>query len=62
MVEHAQGTRRIYHLQAQGLNAVQEYLEDIWGEAAETWRDRNRVGWQTLIPYFRHATEKGEAP
>jgi len=30
------------------------------GEAAERWRDRNRAGWQSLLPHFRQAAEKGE--
>src|SRR5580692_7119207 len=34
VAEQAQGTRRIYHLQDEGLHAVQEYLERIWGDAA----------------------------
>ena len=33
VAEQAQGTRRIYHLQEQGMHAVQAYLEGIWGEA-----------------------------
>ena len=38
VAEQAQGTRRIYHLQDQGLHAVQAYLEGIWGEAAARFR------------------------
>jgi DNA-binding transcriptional ArsR family regulator len=38
VTEHAQGTRRIYHLQEQGMRAVQEYLEGVWGEAAGRFR------------------------
>ncbi len=34
VAERPKGTRRIYHLQEEGLNAVQEYLEGVWGEAA----------------------------
>jgi DNA-binding transcriptional ArsR family regulator len=34
VAEEAQGTRRIYHLQAEGMRAVQAYLERVWGEAA----------------------------
>jgi DNA-binding transcriptional ArsR family regulator len=29
-----QGTRRVYHLQSQGLQAVQAYLIEVWGDAA----------------------------
>jgi DNA-binding transcriptional ArsR family regulator len=38
VTEQAQGTRRIYHLQEQGMRAVQEYLERVWGEAAGRFR------------------------
>lgn len=34
VAEQAQGTRRIYHLQEEGMRAVQAYLERVWGEAA----------------------------
>src|ERR1700751_2780943 len=34
VAEQAQGTRRIYHLQEEGLRAVQAYLEQVWGDAA----------------------------
>ena len=38
VAEEASGTRRIYHLQEQGMRAVQVYLEGIWGEAATRFR------------------------
>ncbi|MFW3171452.1 ArsR/SmtB family transcription factor [Geodermatophilus sp. CPCC 206100] len=38
VVEEPRGTRRIYRLQEQGLAAVQEYLERVWGEAAARFR------------------------
>ena len=38
VTERAQGTRRIYHLQAEGMHAVQAYLEGVWGEAAARFR------------------------
>jgi DNA-binding transcriptional ArsR family regulator len=38
VIEHAQGTRRIYHLQEEGMRAVQAYLEGIWGDAAARFR------------------------
>jgi hypothetical protein len=28
------------------------------GDAAEDWRERNRVGWQTLLPHFSAAAER----
>ena len=30
------------------------------GGAANEWRDRNRIGWQTLLPHFRTATTNGD--
>lgn len=36
--EQAQGTRRIYSLQEQGMRAVQTYLEQVWGQAAARFR------------------------
>ena len=38
VAEQARGTRRIYHLQEQGMYAVQAYLEGVWGEAAARFR------------------------
>jgi DNA-binding transcriptional ArsR family regulator len=36
--EAPQGTRRIYHLQDEGIEAVRAYLEQVWGEAATRFR------------------------
>jgi DNA-binding transcriptional ArsR family regulator len=36
--ETRDGTRRIYALRAQGDEAVQAYLERVWGEAAARFR------------------------
>src|SRR6201996_3612052 len=38
VAEVARGTRRIYHLEAEGLDAVHEYLEAVWGAAAARFR------------------------
>jgi DNA-binding transcriptional ArsR family regulator len=38
VAERAQGTRRIYSLQERGVEAVREYLERVWGEAAARFR------------------------
>ena len=38
VAERAAGTRRIYCLQERGMEAVREYLERIWGEAAARFR------------------------
>jgi len=38
VAERARGNRRIYHLRDEGLRAVQEYLEGVWGNAAVRFR------------------------
>jgi DNA-binding transcriptional ArsR family regulator len=38
VVEEARGTLRIYRLQAQGVEAVRAYLEQVWGEAGLRFR------------------------
>src|SRR5271154_6267144 len=38
VAERAEGNRRIYHLQDEGVQAVQDYLEGVWGEAAARFR------------------------
>ena len=38
VAEQAQGARRIYHLQERGIEAVREYLDRVWGEAATRFR------------------------
>jgi DNA-binding transcriptional ArsR family regulator len=38
VAERARGTRRIYYLQERGIDAVQEYLQRVWGEAAARFR------------------------
>lgn len=36
--DEARGTRRIYELRAEGVEAVQAYLADVWGELAARFR------------------------
>jgi DNA-binding transcriptional ArsR family regulator len=38
VAEEAIGTRRIYHLRHEGVEVVQVYLEQVWGEAAARFR------------------------
>ena len=38
VVEEPRGTRRVYRLHAQGVEAVRAYLERVWGEAAARYR------------------------
>jgi DNA-binding transcriptional ArsR family regulator len=38
VADRAEGTRRIYRLDDEGIEAVREYLEDVWGEAAARFR------------------------
>jgi DNA-binding transcriptional ArsR family regulator len=36
--EVPRGTRRIYHLRKEGIEAVRAYLEQVWGDAATRFR------------------------
>src|ERR1700689_246852 len=38
VTEEARGTRRIYPLREEGMQAVQSYLEGVWGDAAARFR------------------------
>jgi DNA-binding transcriptional ArsR family regulator len=38
VADRAEGTRRLYRLDDQGIAAVREYLEDVWGEATARFR------------------------
>lgn len=38
VVERPRGTRRIYQLHDQGVEAVRAYVERVWGEAAARYR------------------------
>ena len=38
VVEEAQGTRRLYSLHDQGVEAVEAYLTRVWGDAAARFR------------------------
>ena len=38
VVEEPQGTRRIYRLHDEGVEAVRRYLEQVWGDAATRFR------------------------
>lgn len=38
VAERQRGTRRLYRLQEEGIEAVQAYLERVWGEAASRFR------------------------
>src|SRR3981081_3798049 len=38
VVEEPRGTRRIYRLHADGVEAVQRYLVQVWGDAAARFR------------------------
>jgi DNA-binding transcriptional ArsR family regulator len=38
VVEEPRGTRRIYRLHDEGVEAVRAYLESVWGEAAARFR------------------------
>ena len=38
VTDHAEGTRRLYRLHEEGVEAVRAYLEQVWGDAAARFR------------------------
>ena len=38
VTDRAEGTRRLYRLDDEGVAAVRQYLEQVWGEAAARFR------------------------
>jgi DNA-binding transcriptional ArsR family regulator len=38
VTDRAEGTRRVYRLHDEGVEAVREYLEELWGDAAARFR------------------------
>ena len=38
VVEEAEGTRRIYSLHVEGVEAVEAYLTQVWGDAVTRFR------------------------
>ena len=38
VIDEPRGTRRIYQLQAQGVQAVEAYLTQVWGDAATRFK------------------------
>lgn len=38
VIDHPSGTRRIYQLHDQGVEAVRAYLSEVWGDAAARFR------------------------
>lgn len=38
MIDRAEGTRRLYRLHDEGIEAVRAYLEQVWGEAAARYK------------------------
>jgi DNA-binding transcriptional ArsR family regulator len=38
VADHAEGTRRLYRLHEDGVEAVREYLMQVWGDAAARFK------------------------
>jgi uncharacterized protein YndB with AHSA1/START domain len=60
----AQATEVEIRFLAQGAAATRIEIEhhgwERLGASAGQWRDRNRAGWQTLLPHFAAAIAKGD--
>jgi DNA-binding transcriptional ArsR family regulator len=71
VAEEPHGTRRIYHLRAEGVEAVQRYLAQVWGEAAARFRlvaentppaDEPRALQSSRAPDARRAPQPPRSP
>jgi DNA-binding transcriptional ArsR family regulator len=60
VTEQPRGTRRIYHLQEQGIHAIQAYLENIWGDAAARFRLLAENTMPGEVPTEARSTENTE--
>ena len=38
VLDHAEGTRRVYHLRDEGVDAIREYFAQVWEQAANRFR------------------------
>jgi hypothetical protein len=38
VIDESRGTQRLYQLHGAGVDAVQKYLDEVWGEAAARFR------------------------
>jgi DNA-binding transcriptional ArsR family regulator len=38
VIDQTAGTRHIYHLRAEGVDAIRQYFADVWGEAVTRFR------------------------
>jgi uncharacterized protein YndB with AHSA1/START domain len=61
--DRAQATEVEIHFLAQGAVTRVEIEHRGWerlGSDGDGWRDRNRAGWETLLPHYRDVIAKGE--
>ncbi len=38
VIDSAEGTRRVYSLDVKGIEAIQDYMRNVWGEAAPRFK------------------------
>ena len=65
VAEEPRGTRRIYRLRGEGLDAVRAYLERVWGEAATRFRlmaDNTALSGARDVPTSRRPQPTGPNP
>ena len=62
VAEEPRGTRRIYRLRGEGLDAVRAYLERVWGEAAARFRLMADNATALVAPADSGAQPQGSQP
>jgi DNA-binding transcriptional ArsR family regulator len=49
VIDRAQGTRRVYQHDAQGIAALKDYFEKFWSEALDAFRIEAERSWQSQV-------------
>ena len=63
--DRADGHRGRDHLRRRGRGRARTRIEiehsgwEVLGDEADAWRDKNRGGWDALLPHFVAAAERG---
>jgi DNA-binding transcriptional ArsR family regulator len=49
VIDRAEGTRRVYQHDAQGIAALKDYFEKFWSEALDAFRIEAERSWQSEV-------------
>jgi DNA-binding transcriptional ArsR family regulator len=58
VIDRAEGTRRVYQHDAQGIGALKDYFEKFWSEALDAFRIEAERSWQDQSKTSSHRKRK----